>query len=112
MTGCPRLPHTHEVRLLRRDRGRSCAAVDLADDSFLTLQNLFDLLTSYAFTGILRRGLLVVLVSGEIDISFTATASVAQYVAMLGNAYPSTGPSAYFLSPARSARSRPDQRGL
>ena len=55
---------------------------------FLTLQNLFDLLTSYAFVGILALGLLVVLVAGGIDISFTATASVAQYVAMtVANAY-------------------------
>ena len=59
-----------------------CAALSLATDSFLTLQNLFDLLTSNAFTGILAAGLLVVLISGGIDISFTATASVAQYVAL------------------------------
>jgi simple sugar transport system permease protein len=50
--------------------------------SFLTLQNLFDLLSSYAFTGMLVSGLLVVLVSGGIDISFAAVASVAQYVAL------------------------------
>jgi len=56
--------------------------LSLATDSFLTLQNLFDLLTSNAFVGILASGLLVVLVSGGIDISFTATASVAQYVAL------------------------------
>jgi simple sugar transport system permease protein len=46
------------------------------------MQNLFDLLTSYAFVGILALGLLVVLIAGGIDISFTATASVAQYVAL------------------------------
>ena len=57
-------------------------ALSLATDSFLTLQNLFDLLTSNAFVGILASGLLVVLVAGGIDISFTATASVAQYVAL------------------------------
>ncbi len=57
-------------------------ALSLATDSFLTLQNLFDLLTSNAFVGILASGLLVVLVAGAIDISFTATASVAQYVAL------------------------------
>ena len=54
----------------------------LATDSFLTLQNLFDLLTSNAFVGILASGLLVVLVAGGIDISFTATATIAQYVAL------------------------------
>ena len=52
------------------------------------MQNLFDLLTSYAFVGILALGLLVVLIAGGIDISFTATASVAQYVALaVANAY-------------------------
>ena len=56
--------------------------LSLATDSFFTLQNLFDLLTSNAFVGILASGLLVVLVAGGIDISFTATASVAQYVAL------------------------------
>ena len=57
--------------------------LSIATDSFLTFQNLFDLLTSYAFLGILAAGLLVVLISGGIDISFTATASIAQYVTML-----------------------------
>lgn len=56
--------------------------LSLATDSFLTLQNLFDLLTSNAFVGILASGLLVVLIAGGIDISFTATASIAQYVAL------------------------------
>ena len=54
----------------------------------MTVQNLFDLLTSYTFVGILALGLLVVLIAGGIDISFTATASVAQYVALaVANAY-------------------------
>jgi simple sugar transport system permease protein len=57
-------------------------ALTLATDSFLTVQNLYDLLTSNAFIGILASGLLVVLISGGIDISFTATASIAQYVAL------------------------------
>lgn len=57
-------------------------ALSLSTDSFLTWQNLFDLLTSNAFTGILAAGLLVVLIAGHIDISFTATASVAQYLAL------------------------------
>jgi len=57
--------------------------LSIATQGFLTLQNLFDLLTSYAFLGILATGLLVVLISGGIDISFTATASIAQYITML-----------------------------
>src|SRR5438552_9665351 len=65
-----------------------CASLGVANSQFLTMQNLFDLLTSYAFVGILALGLLVVLIAGGIDISFTATASVAQYVAMaVANAY-------------------------
>ncbi len=58
------------------------AVLSVATDSFLTWQNLFDILNSYAFLGILAAGLTVVLISGGIDISFTATASVAQYVAV------------------------------
>src|SRR4051795_12516950 len=65
-----------------------CTGLGLANPQFLTMQNLFDLLTSYAFVGILALGLLVVLIAGGIDISFTATASVAQYVALtIANAY-------------------------
>jgi len=68
------------------------AAIGAVSPGFLTLQNLIDLLTSYAFSGILACGLFVVLVSGKIDISFTAMASVAQYVAILvGNAHPGIG---------------------
>jgi ribose/xylose/arabinose/galactoside ABC-type transport system permease subunit len=76
-----RFGRTHEARLL----GVVVALgvfLSLATSGFATLQNTVDLLTSYAFSGMLAAGLLVVLVSGGIDISFTATASVAQYVAM------------------------------
>jgi simple sugar transport system permease protein len=48
---------------------------------FLTLSNAVDLIEAYAVTTILAAGVFVVLVSGGIDISFAATASVAQYVA-------------------------------
>ncbi len=48
---------------------------------FLTLGNWFDLVESYSVTAILAIGLFVVLVTGGIDISFAATASVAQYLA-------------------------------
>ena len=76
-----RFRRSHEFWLLAVILALSLA-LSLATDSFLTLQNLFDLLTSNAFVGILASGLLVVLISGGIDISFTATASVAQYVAL------------------------------
>lgn len=52
----------------------------LAPD-FLTLGNWVDMIESYSVTAILAIGLFVVLVAGGIDISFAATASVAQYLA-------------------------------
>src|SRR5947209_10649461 len=76
-----RFRRSHEFWLLTVILALSLA-LSLATDSFLTVQNLFDLLTSNAFVGILASGLLVVLIAGGIDISFTATASVAQYVAL------------------------------
>mgnify|MGYP005840603913 CR=1 FL=1 len=56
------------------------AAISAANPQFLALENLLDLVSNYAFTGILAAGLLVVLVSGDIDISFIAIATVAQYL--------------------------------
>lgn len=47
---------------------------------FLTLENIFDLLRNNSFLGIVALGELVVLISGGIDVSFTATATVAQYI--------------------------------
>ncbi|GAB7213808.1 MULTISPECIES: ABC transporter permease [Dickeya] len=52
----------------------------LASDQFLTWQNLLDLADTYAVTGIFALGLFVVLVTGGIDISFAAVASVTQYL--------------------------------
>lgn len=64
------------------------AALSFASPAFLTLRNAQDLITANAFTSILAGGLLLVLISGGIDISFTATATVAQYVAMtIANAH-------------------------
>ncbi len=51
-------------------------------DTFWTLENLDDLVTGNAYVGILCAGLVVVLIGGGIDISFTATAAAAQYVAL------------------------------
>jgi simple sugar transport system permease protein len=49
----------------------------------MTFENMFDLLKSNAFIGILTIGTLLVLISGGIDISFAATATVSQYVMAL-----------------------------
>ena len=80
--------------LLRRLRGRNevylaglvalmCVVWGVLAPSFLTLQNAVDLVESYSVTAIFAVGLFVVLVSGGIDISFAATASVAQYATAL-----------------------------
>lgn len=61
----------------------ACAVFALGSPYFLTVPNFADLLEAYAVTTILAAGVFVVLVSGGIDISFAATASVAQYVAAL-----------------------------
>ena len=47
---------------------------------FLTLGNLMDLLENYSVMGIMAAGLLVVLISGGIDISFEAIAAVSQFL--------------------------------
>jgi simple sugar transport system permease protein len=59
----------------------ACVITSL-NPNFLTLENLFDLLKSYTFLGILAIGVLFVLISGGIDISFTAVATVAVYATM------------------------------
>jgi simple sugar transport system permease protein len=51
--------------------------------AFLTAGNLVSLLENYSVMAIMAAGLLVVLVSGGIDISFAAIAAVTQYVVAL-----------------------------
>jgi simple sugar transport system permease protein len=48
--------------------------------SFTTLENILDLLKIYSFIGILATGVFVVLLSGGIDLSFTAVATVSMYL--------------------------------
>ena len=50
---------------------------------FWTLGNWMDVAEGASVTAIMAVGLLVVLVAGGIDISFAATATVAQYLAAL-----------------------------
>lgn len=54
--------------------------ITLVNPAFFTLENFFDLLKGNAFLGILSVGVLIVLISGGIDISFTAIATVGMYV--------------------------------
>ncbi len=56
--------------------------LSVTTQDFLTLNNWVDLIESYSVTAILAIGLFVVLVTGGIDISFAATASVAQYIGL------------------------------
>jgi simple sugar transport system permease protein len=51
--------------------------------SFFTLANVFDLLRASIVVGILAIGVLVVLLSGGIDVSFTAVAAFSMYAAIL-----------------------------
>ena len=76
-----RFGRTHEARLLAVNVAL-IIFLSIFTTGFFSLENLFNLLTSYAFVGILAAGLVVVLVAGSIDISMTATASIAQYLAI------------------------------
>ncbi len=53
--------------------------ITIINPSFFTLENLFDLLKSYSLMGTFAIGMLFVLISGGIDISFTAIATVSGY---------------------------------
>ncbi len=79
--GLRRFAHTHEARLLAVTAALF-VFLSVATKNFFSLQNGIDLLTSNAFSGILAAGLVVVLVAGGLDISFTAVASIAQYLAV------------------------------
>ncbi len=57
--------------------------ISIINPSFFTLENLFDLLKSYSLMGTFAIGVLFVLISGGIDISFTATATITGYITAL-----------------------------
>lgn len=46
---------------------------------FFSLSNLLNLLNSYSFLAIMSAGMLVVLISGGIELSFTAVVTIAEY---------------------------------
>ncbi|KPJ85287.1 MAG: hypothetical protein AMS17_14600 [Spirochaetes bacterium DG_61] len=58
------------------------AILTIINPSFLTFENLFDLIYSGAGTAILAIGVFIVLLSGGIDVSFTAIAIAGQYVSV------------------------------
>jgi len=51
--------------------------------NFLTFENMFDLLKSNAMEAVVALGVFVVLISGGIDVSFMAIATVSMYVAVM-----------------------------
>ena len=81
LEGLRRFGATHEARLLAVTAALF-VFLSVATKNFFSLQNGIDLLTSNAFSGMLAAGLVVVLVAGGLDISFTAVASIAQYLAV------------------------------
>ncbi len=73
-------------RLLRRNETLVAVTIiglsliiGLNNPTFFTIGNLFNLLRSSIVTGIFAMGVLIVLVSGGIDVSFTAVAVFALY---------------------------------
>ncbi len=59
------------------------AIITAVNPSYFSLENLFDLLKSVSLMGIFAIGMLFVLISGGIDLSFTAVATVSGYVVAL-----------------------------
>jgi simple sugar transport system permease protein len=59
------------------------AVITSINSNFLTAENMFDMMKSNSFVGIMAIGMLLVLISGGIDISFAAIATVGQYVMAL-----------------------------
>ncbi len=60
-----------------------CVLTTAVDPAFLSLPTLFDLLRNSIVTGIFAIGVLLVLISGGIDVSFTAIAAFAMYTTTL-----------------------------
>jgi simple sugar transport system permease protein len=60
-----------------------CTATAFVSPSFLTLPTLFDLLRNSIIIGIFAIGVLLVMISGGIDVSFTAIAAFAMYTTTL-----------------------------
>jgi len=57
-----------------------CALVTLINPAFFSFETLFDILRSSAVTTIMATGIVLVIISGGIDVSFTAVALFGAYV--------------------------------
>jgi rhamnose transport system permease protein len=70
-----------------------CVVFQLRNSSFLTLSNIEDLLTNTAILGILAVGMMMVLLTGGIDLSIGATIALSGMVSALTvNAFPGIPP--------------------
>ncbi len=70
-----------------------CLIVGISNPVFFTVGNIFDLMRSSIVMGIFAMGVLIVIVSGGIDVSFTAIAVFALYSTVrLLNAYAPEAP--------------------
>ncbi|MBA7663855.1 Ribose import permease protein RbsC [subsurface metagenome] len=56
--------------------------ITIINPSFISLENIFDLIKSSSGMAILAIGVFIVLLSGGIDVSFTAIAIAGQYIAV------------------------------
>ena len=59
------------------------AIITAVNPSYLSMENLFDLLKGASLMGVFAIGMLFVLISGGIDLSFTAIATVSGYIIAL-----------------------------
>ena len=74
-----RVFHKHEYLLLALIIVL-CVVIGARNPSFYSLGNIFDLIKSSLTLGLLALGVLVVLISGNIDVSFAAIAAFSMYV--------------------------------
>ena len=74
-----RVLHRHEF-YLAATLALLASIIAPVNPAFLSLSNLFDLCKSSTVLGLFALGVLVVLLSGGIDISFTAIAALSMYV--------------------------------
>lgn len=58
-----------------------CGVIDALNPAFLSLSNVFELLRLVTVSGILALGVLLVLISGGVDVSFPAIADTSVFVA-------------------------------
>jgi simple sugar transport system permease protein len=74
-----RLGRSHEVYLLLLIVAY-CLIVNAITPAFLTMENIFDVLKSSSIMGTMAIGVFVVMLTGGMDISFTAIATVSMFV--------------------------------